>query len=79
MACWLIICALHRHSKGSLVERCCILVLELELWCAARALGMRCLFLMKCCGDWTVGVGSMMLTFVICGSEPGVLACVLCL
>jgi hypothetical protein len=77
MACWLIICALRRRGIASLVECHCILVLAVELWRAARALVMRCLFIAECCGDWTVDVGLMMLTLVIHGSKPGVLACIL--
>ncbi len=77
MVCWLIICALRRCGIASLVERCCILVLEVKLWRTAWALEMQCLFIAEWCGDWTVGMGSTMLTLVISGSKPGVLACVL--
>jgi hypothetical protein len=76
MVCW---CVVRRHGIASLVKRYCILVLEVELWHAARALVMRFLFVMERYGDWIVGVGSMMLTLVIRGSKPGILACILCL
>jgi hypothetical protein len=70
--------ALRRHGIASLIKCCCILVLVVELWHASQDFVMQFRFAAECWGwgDWTVGVGSMMLTLVIRGSKPGVLACI---
>jgi hypothetical protein len=77
MACWPMMHALLRNGIASLVEHCCVLVLAVELWRASQDFVMQFCFAMECWGDWTVGVGLMMFTFVIRGSKLGVLAHVL--
>jgi hypothetical protein len=77
MACWLMICVLHRRPIANLVKHCCVLVLMVKLWHATWRLVMQCLFIKECCCDWTVVVGLMILTLVIRGSKPWVLAHVL--
>jgi hypothetical protein len=79
IACWLMVSALHRCGIASLVKRCCVLLLVVELCCASRDFVMRFLFAAECWRDWIMGVGSMMLTLVIRGSKSGVLAHVFCL
>ncbi len=77
MAFWLIIRVLRRHCMVSRVKCCCVAVLAVVLWHASQALVTRCHFVADRSGAWTVGVGSMMLTLVMRGSNPGVMACVL--
>ena len=77
MAFWLIRRVLCNRGRVSLLERCGIFVLLVDMVCVSRAFMMRVHSVDGGEGDGMAGMGLMRVACVILGSAPGVLAWVL--
>ncbi len=76
MASWLIRHVVRKCGRVSLLERCGVFVLLVDMWHASPFI-MHVRFANGGGGDRMAGMGSMRVACVILGSAPGVLACVL--
>ncbi len=72
MASWLMRRMLHKGGRASLLDRCGVFVLFIDIVCASRIAGMRMHFADGIGGDVVVGSGLMRVARIIFGSAPGV-------
>jgi hypothetical protein len=77
MASWLMRRMLHNRGRASLLDRCGIFVLFVDIVRASRIAAMRMHFADGIGGDAVARSGSMRVARVIFGSAPGVFAHVL--
>jgi hypothetical protein len=77
MASWLMRPMLHNCGRASLLDRCGVFVLFVDIVCASRIAVMRMRFTDGIGGDVVAGSGLMRVTCIIFGSAPGVFARVL--
>ncbi len=77
MASWLMKRVLHNRGRASLLDRCGVFVLFMDIVRASHIAVMRMRFVDGVGGDVVVGSGSMRVARVIFGSAPGVFACIL--
>ncbi len=77
MASWLMRRVLRNLGRASLLGRCGVLVLFMDIIRASPIAAMRMRFVDGVGGDIVAGSGLMRVARVIFGSAPGVFACVL--